>query len=360
MDGDRTFDLAQLCAENPLRPADWRFQLAVWYGSRGRVLPRRELDPLTISLCYGLRRRGQTADRMLGNALWDAASRILGMALDIFLDEDPLLRYALEARVLADIPVPRIAAKIGVISHVIYVYEGAFFDVRGRLSRSDFILTRVIAPRVEDDVDWRDGAWKVFAYLGGSETLESMMGKRVEGLEYFGVKQREAIRNALQYRLQLVASQEGVLDAAVLRTLARFVADGGKEEDEITDYSRNVEQMLMGIPLEILDRMDAEAMYRDQGCAELRNSDRMLLANGFEVPGLEEKKAFQWRPPGRDPDRIRYTPDLANQDDPAELDPDSEDELEEIQDSNIHQMPASVDEPDPKDVPQEQPDDQFS
>jgi hypothetical protein len=59
-----------------------------------------------------------------------------------------------------------------------------------------------------------------------------------------------------------------------------------------TDYERNVQQMLMDIPMQILDKSELLNHPELQTAHELRANDQMLQAAGFPVEGLEELEEF--------------------------------------------------------------------
>ncbi len=59
-----------------------------------------------------------------------------------------------------------------------------------------------------------------------------------------------------------------------------------------TDYERNVEQMLMGMPMQILDKSELLNDPKLQMAHELRANEQMLQAAGFPVAGLEELEEF--------------------------------------------------------------------
>jgi hypothetical protein len=91
-------------------------------------------------------------------------------------DEDRRDRHALEARILANEPLSRIAAKTGFSGPVIQTYEEIFFDVRSRLDQVDFIWNHVIGQ------DSRGGQgdqsvyrfWKRLAYTGGAGAFDAL------------------------------------------------------------------------------------------------------------------------------------------------------------------------------------------
>ena len=85
--------------------------------------------------------------------------------------------WVLEAHLLAGEETRVIAQKCGLHVDVVDVYHDVFFDVRDRLRAHDWVLCRVIGPRVsqrfrESD---RDVLLKLYGFLGGPLVLDGLV-----------------------------------------------------------------------------------------------------------------------------------------------------------------------------------------
>jgi hypothetical protein len=299
-EGSHMIDSREFSAQDPLRPADWRYQAAADRVARGLPLPRSRWDSLTILAAVRLLRRTATAARAGGRRRPAGKLDALDIGLEIYLDRDRSLRYALEARVLADMPATKIAHLLGAPQLAIEIYESVFFDIRDRLRHRDFVIMKVINPRSDEPYDWRRSGWKLMGYLGRADALECVLSpKRAAGIEHVELAQRRALRASLLHWMRSSVERGDKLDHRLFRDIIRFVAEAGAGE-EVTDYARNVEAMLMSVPLKILDRMDAHRMQKDnESGIELRASEQMLIAHGHTLPYIQELKDFRLRPPER-------------------------------------------------------------
>lgn len=98
-------------------------------------------------------------------------------AYRIYIDEDSLFRWELEASVLANVESAEIAVAVGSSESVIVAYEALFFDVRERLDRPAYIRNYVIGKDVQA-IDYKDydKLWKHYAYdNGGYEVLKAVI-----------------------------------------------------------------------------------------------------------------------------------------------------------------------------------------
>jgi hypothetical protein len=142
-------DFQEFCAENPLRPPDWRYRAAADCVARGLPPPRSRWDGLTIQTALSLERRrdaGRAIQRPHHSGVFQ---KTLDIAQGIFLDRNRTLRYTLEAWILADMPVDKITDLRGMSPLVVELYEAACYDVRDRLDHREDITCCVINSQAE-------------------------------------------------------------------------------------------------------------------------------------------------------------------------------------------------------------------
>jgi hypothetical protein len=307
--------LVVLNALDPLRPVDWRYQAALQRVARGLSFPRTIWDTATLEAAIYLGRAARRYDPGRLAAEFPG----LHLAYGIYRDPDPGLRFALEARLLVGGEAAEVTAMLGTDAGVVAAYQGAFFDVGDWLGRVDFIMQRVINPQGRAEYQYRDSGWKLIAYLGGAEALNRFLsppcGTELEGVE------REGIALALAGRMRWLVEQGKDLDPRLIADWPKIVGFFGKDGPR-TDYERNVEAMLMGIPIEILTMEAAKADPDLQKCYELRPKDQMLRAAGLLIPGIEQYEELEHKlTRGRRDDPTAPAPDPPHVEQPQFEDP---------------------------------------
>jgi hypothetical protein len=167
----RRYNVLDLGANSPFRPADWR-------AHRARMTDRRRVDADVRRI-----RRFLRADE---NPAYDAD---LAKAFAIHRDRS-LLQVEIDARILADQLLTTIAVRTSLPVQVIQAYERTFFDVRPRLQADAYIRHTVLRRGAAGPLLWHDvpQLWKWFGYLGGGLIID-LLCRSVEPamLDQFGV-----------------------------------------------------------------------------------------------------------------------------------------------------------------------------
>jgi hypothetical protein len=93
------------------------------------------------------------------------------------LADPPLLRWAVEARILAREGFDVVAKKCAVLPEAVEAYERLFFNVIDKLDASSWVACQVIGPRIhhglaEEDLDV---LWKFFGYAYGPVVLDALI-----------------------------------------------------------------------------------------------------------------------------------------------------------------------------------------
>lgn len=102
-------------------------------------------------------------------------------AYRIYIDEESLFKWELEASVLANVEPTEIAISVGSPESVIIAYEELFFDVRDRLDKPSYIRNYVIGQDIQSlQYNDYDKLWKHYAYdNGGYEVLKALIRRTI-------------------------------------------------------------------------------------------------------------------------------------------------------------------------------------
>ena len=167
-------DLFTLRSDSPLRPADWRWQLASVLAGHPEAPRRYFRDRHVVAACKFLRSRESSPAAPIA-AKWQP----LAAALDLY-QSDAMNRAVLEARILAGEDTPTIARKCGLDAAVIDTYHDVFFDVRSVLGCTSLINHMVLrAYMLTDPEKDQPRVLKLFAYKGGPCVLDDVLQRYV-------------------------------------------------------------------------------------------------------------------------------------------------------------------------------------
>ncbi len=171
-----------LRTEAPFRPVDWRWEKArlMREDPRTASLLRHQDDDWTrkakrFQELYEACR--DDYDRLLLVRKWPA----LVEAHDLRFKEDEkrLMRFEVEARLLASDPIERIAEKVGTAPAVVIWYEKVFFNVLDKLANTAYISHCVMGESAQAGMTERDYdvLWKMMGYCGKGIVLDAVIGK---------------------------------------------------------------------------------------------------------------------------------------------------------------------------------------
>jgi len=92
-------------------------------------------------------------------------------------DDPPLLRWVLEARILANEPFEDIGRKCGLLPGAVEAFEQLFFSLRERLHADSWVICRVVGPKAFFGMTEKDvGVWlKIVGYSLGPLALDSLL-----------------------------------------------------------------------------------------------------------------------------------------------------------------------------------------
>ena len=160
---------------NPVRRPDWRSTWGSGYAQLDRVLPKRGLDvrlAVAVQFFRALRNGGLPhVQSRLAPVFED-----LSAAHGVFMADGPQ-RAELEARILARQTDAQIGPLVGLSERAVGLYASMFFDVRKRLSSSDWILQFAIrrAGYGHLGTDPIGQVWRAVGYQGGPMMLDGVL-----------------------------------------------------------------------------------------------------------------------------------------------------------------------------------------
>lgn len=236
---------------DPLRPVDWlaltaqslaksnRKRLPAGWGrkvQRAWQYARAELDLYddTKKLPFETRRqrlRSRYPDETVASRIYEGQQ---------------LIRYSLEALVVANATPAEIAQQTGLTERQVRLYEERYFDIRSRLKHDTLVANLAYAPALIKGVagDDPDIYWKMVAHLFGRDVLEAIWNKSP-----VSDATRLAINQKVKERIGINA-----LGAVHSRNINRHTADKMIEEhtiltgqDKEADGAARVQDALAGV-----------------------------------------------------------------------------------------------------------------
>lgn len=286
--------------DNPRRAPHWRWLRTVQIDGGGPAAKKSLDGPVGctwIRRAVRVKRRVERAAQQPG-ALYAAMLRDQDIfwAHSIWADEKMPTRWAIEARVLAGESDADIAEKLGTSPEVVEAYVNVFFDVREKLTRKDYVLNVILADAVSRGLQERhyDLLWKLLGFIGGPHVLDAAMSKCVaigkpetpDGVS--GFFQDFAI-NSMKYKAAIATltvpvtthTQMPLIDSFVKYVeVERTTDNASKAQSSIVE---NIGAMLDALPFKIgtkLDSAPAKMLPFDNGAAELRHDEMMIVATG--------------------------------------------------------------------------------
>ena len=154
-------ELINLSIESPFCPVDWRWRRAEWRARTKSRANERYDDPWTRLAARHFRKLQRTHKNITRRQRLDAD---IVRAFEISARND-FFRAELDARILANQPIPEISHAVAIPESVIAAYEALFFDVRRRLQASGWIRHYVLGSQCWTSLQPHDVMW-IWRYLG--------------------------------------------------------------------------------------------------------------------------------------------------------------------------------------------------
>jgi hypothetical protein len=161
---------------DPLQPLDRRW-LRAGYLVEHDLPPSPRHDDAWVERAVAYRRAlaacGDDEDRLRLAERMPAVAQ----AHALRLADPPLLRWAVEARILAREPFETIAWKCALSPEGVEAYERLFFNVIDKLDASSWIACQVIGPRIHHGLGEQDldVLWRFVGYTYGPVALEAFL-----------------------------------------------------------------------------------------------------------------------------------------------------------------------------------------
>jgi hypothetical protein len=311
---------AQLLIEAPFRPTDWRWEKAriMREDPRLATLLRHQDDDWT--------RRARKFQEDFEGASDDYEQILLARrwpalwaahCLRFQEDEKRLLRYEIEARLLANEPFERIAERTGLSPDTVIWYEKIFFSVIDKLKNRGWVAHCVMGESAQAGMTERDYdlLWKMMGYMGGGLILDAVIDKsfdvaRPENSGQIGqflnddIERISTIKMAVAMRTMPVNTytQEKIAEIFQRFRELKKMADGpGGTGDMLTSnilamigcigWTVGHDKVMVAAddPKRIVGRLREEVLEADNCAVELRASELMQLNTGQRPVRLAEQ-----------------------------------------------------------------------
>jgi hypothetical protein len=300
--------------DNPKRPPNWRWLRAVQIDGGGLRATRALDGPdgfAWIRRALRLKRHFEQANNR-ADAMYAALyrDRPLFWAHSIWSDDRAPSRWAIEARILAGESNKDIADKLGTNEEIIDAYANVFFDVREKIYNTDYVVNVVMGDAVTRGLQERhyDLLWKLLGYRGGPHALDAAINRFVDvpkpenagGVSNFF---QDVAINSMKYKAAIASLSIPVNTHTQLPLIDSFVkyVEIEKNSDNASKSQativENIGAMLSSLPFKVGTKLDSVAIKMlpfDDGAAELRNDEMMVIAAGgsLENQTLVEELRF--------------------------------------------------------------------
>lgn len=288
-------------AKNPMRPPNWRWERALYLRNTGRTRTNSEDEWIRQAIRFqaAMERNTDPIDQMeVAEAYPDIYYASSLYRRQGAQEAKNPLRYAIEARILADQTDAEIAQAAGVDPSLIFWYEKLFFNVREKLLSHDYILTVAIGPAIYTGMNEReyDLLWKVFGYIYGPKVLEAFIKGTTKQFRPKDDEETEAaivadIKHSLRRKAMVAARTFAINNfsqSELLNVYSRFleIEKEGESGSAKDFFLTNVGNILARMPWQAAaTNMDQSpvGVYDKQG-AELRTDELLNAATGIQPP----------------------------------------------------------------------------
>lgn len=285
---------------SPRRAPNWRWLRAVQIDAGGRR-PARAFDGPSgfewIRRAVRLKRRFEQASNR-PDAIYSLLARDSDMfwAHSLWSEDKAPTRWGIEARILAGESDEEIADRVGTTPSIIAAYNNVFFDVREKLHNTDYISNVVMADAVTRGLQERqyDLLWKLLGYKGGTHVLNAVISKssaitRPETPEEVSGFFQDFAISSMKYKAAIATmtvqinthTQLSLIDSFVKYVeIERTTENATKAHSTIVE---NIGAMLSALPFKVGTKLDSDTLKMlpfDNGAAELRNDELMVLSTG--------------------------------------------------------------------------------
>jgi hypothetical protein len=240
------------------RSPAWRWHRACALYRQGRRTDRRVDDQWTARARDFLAAGGRHAARHDSGRHGPHAPHIQA-ALEVWEAVPQAPRWLLEAHLLTGVPLHEVAQRCGLSAEVVQTYHQLFFDVRGRLRATDWVMIHVVGTyALKGFAGLPVGAvWKYAAFTAGPHALEVVVALTTgaplpawvrEGL-VGGASAEARFRQLGELSLGAMTAETPAEWAALIRTRDRLRRGGPEATGTRAEQDRHLramERFLMG------------------------------------------------------------------------------------------------------------------
>lgn len=288
------------CMDSPRRAPNWRWLRAVEIDG-GSPRASRAIDGPAgyewIRRASRLKRRfEQASNRPAAIYALMQRDRDLFWAHSLWAEDKAPTRWGIEARILAGETDAEIAHCVGTREEVIAAYAQVFFDVREKLHNTDYITNVIMADAVTRGLQERqyDLLWKMLGYKGGTHVLNAVLSKssaitRPETPEDVSGFFQDFAISSMKYKAAIATLTVQInthTQLALIDSFVKYVEIERTTENATKAHStivENIGAMLSALPFKVGTKLDSDTLKMlpfDNGAAELRNDELMVLSTG--------------------------------------------------------------------------------
>lgn len=286
-------ELANYRKSSPLRPVDWRWRRALSMVEAKRSPDRFTEDKVVlaawkfISLMDNIENPWEYVSKCIFNQELADAHAIYSQP------EGRLVKWELEARILARETVKVISDRMCLEPKVIKWYEALFFNVLDRIENTSWIVHNAVGKAAflgatERDLDV---IWKLCAYFHGSDKLDWLLHSKdsTEAMEWADREiDANMLRKALHSSKIVSVNSWNQLQILQLHQKNKEMAIAAPSGSTSTSNANILGSFMDAISSvvstgsQIKDNSAIQWISNDSNAAEPRASEAMMIANGNE------------------------------------------------------------------------------
>jgi hypothetical protein len=276
---------------SPVRPVDWRWRRANALFDNKKQ-PDRFNDDKFVQAAWKFARLLNKVENSWEYCIKCLPNEALADAYELYTQpEAKIMRWELEARILARTDIVTITEISGLSAKCIKWYESLFFNVSDRLDNSSWIMNFAIGKGAFFGASERDldVLWKVYAYLYGPSKLEWLINNRADA-EINIWASEEISSNLLRKnlhsskivapnswnQLQLLQLHQKEQEIASESSSYKSTADNGN----ILNYVMNAMSTVVTTGSNANNKNTLSWVGQDVNAAEPRADEAMMIANG--------------------------------------------------------------------------------
>jgi len=257
-----------IAAQNPFRPADWRWLRAreIHEGDGAGASRRRDglqgYKWINRALNFLIEHENCRSDYQR-QALADARPAIFWAHWAWSLSANPQ-KHSIEAHILARESNSEIGLRCGMSPDIIEAYEALFFNVREKMHHRQYILNCVMGPAIHRGITEReyDLLWKLYGYFLGPYIVDALESKFANPVwcgtpEAVGAAVLDDAIGTLKLKAALAAKTVPVnqhTQLALMEQFTKFVEverntdSAGKAQEQILDH---ISAMMTTLPFNV-------------------------------------------------------------------------------------------------------------